>query len=65
MQVGEAQQEAVLHCVEDAALVAHIAEGQLLPGVLEHRDQLGGGAGQSSDLLQTFLSLYTVLPSSS
>ncbi len=36
VQVGEAQQEAVLHCVEDAALVAHVAEGQLLPRIFEH-----------------------------
>lgn len=60
VQVGEAEQEPVLDCVEDASLVAYVAEGELLPGVLEHRDQLGRGTRQPPDLLQAFLTLELV-----
>ena len=39
----EAQQKAVLHSIEDLALVAHVTECEFLPGVLEHTDELGRG----------------------
>ena len=57
VEVCEAEQEAVLHCVEDLALVAHIPECEFLPRVLEHADQLRSGGCQPVDLFETFLAL--------
>lgn len=57
VQMRQTQQEAILHGVEDASLVAYIAEGKFLPRVLEHRDKLGCGARQPTNLFQALLTL--------
>ena len=53
----EAEQKSVLHSIEDLALVTHITECELFPGVFEHADKLGRGRCQPVDLLRTLLTL--------
>jgi hypothetical protein len=43
MKMCEAQQEAVLHSIEDLALVTNITECEFFPGIFEHTDELGRG----------------------
>jgi hypothetical protein len=57
VEMCEAEQEAVFHSVEDLPLIAHIPEGEFLPWVLEHADQLRSGGCQPMDLFQSFLAL--------
>ena len=60
MNVSKTEQIAVFHGVVDAALVADVSEGELLPGVAEHRDQLLGRVRQALDLLQLLFTLHKI-----